>query len=330
MKQINFVMREMTSVRYYIPLVIEANKRGIKCNFLVGKCGKYNSPHLYSSTMEKYAKEYNFWIEDISNIKSVEGVLFFVERTGLELIEPNDKQIKIILTYSGAFIEQNKTYKDKANHICMISKYFVDFYDLNSEKNLFFGTPKFDVELSANKVLEKYSLNKDSKKALVIYPRTRDLGRIDLRDIYDSLIKHNFEILVKTRGKDPVRKDFYKGDHYFEDTCWFPHTTIELMKVSDVVINFGSGAIKECAMMGVPVIDFYIKPFRKLFAPLYEYDYARNYTGEFNIEDFGESLEYLTNNDFSNEFNKARKECLYDKDYNSSKNLIDFIEKEYL
>ncbi len=330
MRPVNFILLEMTAIRYFIPLAKEAKRKNIKCVFYVGRKGKYNSPHLYTSLVKGYAEKYDFEIRDISEIEKIEGVVFTIEEVGLDLLPDQKNLVKISLAYSGDFRDQSELFRDRVDHICMISQYFVDYYDVNSDKNLFFGTPKFDTKIDANEVLKKYSLKKGTKKALVVYPRRRDLSRIDLGVVYGCIKKQGFDILVKTRGKDPVSNTNHRGDHYFQDASWFPHDTIELMNISDIVINFGSGAVKESVMVGTPIIDFKIKPFKRLFDPLYNYDYSRSFPGEFDILAFENSLKYLTSVDLSKEFERARSECLYGKDYSSSESIIGFVNKKYL
>ena len=44
MNNLNFVVGSMTSLRYFVPLVIEGKKRSLECFFYLGKDnGKYNS-----------------------------------------------------------------------------------------------------------------------------------------------------------------------------------------------------------------------------------------------------------------------------------------------
>ena len=42
----NFLLREMTHLRYFIPIVEEGNARGVKSNFYITHSGKYNCPNL--------------------------------------------------------------------------------------------------------------------------------------------------------------------------------------------------------------------------------------------------------------------------------------------
>ena len=229
-----------------MPLIVEGNKRGIKSNFFVAVCGKYNSPHLYKDLLINISADYNVSLWNIGSIKGRQNPVFFIEKNGFkeaQIDELNENQKICILTYSSNFKipGQYEMYVDKADYIFMISEFFVDYYNLRkSDKNLFFGSPKFDTRLNEEEIIKRYNLEPGRKRALVVYPRHRDLHKINLKEIYSLLKKHNFDIIVKTRGKDPVHDLYHRGDYYFEDASWHPHTTIELMEVSDIVFNFFS------------------------------------------------------------------------------------------
>ena len=129
-----------------------------------------------------------------------------------------------------------------------------------------------------------------------------------------------FEILVKTRGKDPALR-VLRGDHYFEDDSWFPHTTMELIKVSDIIINFSSTVTKECIVSKKPLINFHIKPFAKRpMNFLYNYDFCKELA---NVDELAESINYLTGADLEMEYNKAIKKHLFPPD--ASKRIVDFV-----
>ena len=99
------------------------------------------------------------------------------------------------------------------------------------------------------------------------------------------------------------------------------------MEVSDIVFNFGSSAIKECVMLDIPIINFDIKPFENEFVPLYDYKYAANFPGDYDLLSLEKTLSHLIKEDFSDEFKLSRKNHLYPKEFNSSESILDFIEK---
>jgi len=125
-----------------------------------------------------------------------------------------------------------------------------------------------------------------------------------------------WQILVKTRGKDPASNEL-KGERYFVDDSWYPHTTMELIKVSDVVVNFSSTTIKETIIMNKPMINFSCKLFKHLNF-LYDYDFCKEST----TEDLEESINYLINADLKSEYNRAIEKYLFP--LGSSKRIVEF------
>ena len=158
---------------------------------------------------------------------------------------------------------------------------------------------------------------------LVIAPRNRDIGKINLSKIYDVIRNKGYEILVKTRAKDPMR-DSHKGDNYFIDTDWFPHTSMELMKISDFVVNFDSTSIKEAIMMRTPVINFSIKPFSQILDFLYKEDYCINIKGEINYNKIEEYINNIIKVEDS-QFDEAIEKYLFD--FNSSQKILNYVLK---
>tara|TARA_Y100000593_G_C4278058_1_gene321202 strand:- start:94 stop:1053 length:960 start_codon:yes stop_codon:yes gene_type:complete len=314
----NFIVYEATFLRYFIPLIIEGNKRGIKSTIFVPAANavhqKYTHPYKYKDEVTKLSDIYNFQIKNINDIVQHSGVTFLVEGVGLDRVL-DKKYKKIILTYMVDYIHHYKKYIEKVDYVVFPSKFFAENYGCFSSKNLYFGSPKYDLVLSEKAIKEKYNLT-NQKKALVIFPKLRDLRTDELLSIYKTLSGMGFEILVKTRGKDPTPHEL-RGDRYFVDNSWCPHTTMELIKVSDIIINFSSTTIKETILMNKPMVNFSWKPFKHLNF-LYEYDFCK----EGSAEGLEKSINYLINADLKNEYNRAIAKYLFPT--GSSKRIMEF------
>ena len=78
---INFVLAEMTFLRYFIPLTIEAGKRGIKSKYFLKASGKYNCPWggENNSELKSLSSKFNFEIHNFSEIPK-EGVFFLTRK----------------------------------------------------------------------------------------------------------------------------------------------------------------------------------------------------------------------------------------------------------
>lgn len=317
----------MTSLRYFIPLTIEANKRNIKSNYFISPSGKYHCP--LAEKNYKHLKElsnlYNFDIFQANEAKKYPGVFFLVEGDLIEFLDDHHK--KISLTYMTDFSAPGvyEKYIDSVDHVIFPSKFIADHYDKKSQKNLYLGLPKYDITFDSNEIYKKYNINPSGKKAFVVLPRTRDIGKIDFGTLYGTLRESGYDIITKTRGKDPFSQKEVCGDYHFVDFSWYPHTSMELIKISDFVVNFSSTSIKECVMMRTPLINFHIKPFDKPMGFLYDYDFCENYGNKINEKEIQNSIECLVNNSFKEEFDKAIENHLFAG--NSSKRILDHVLK---
>ena len=117
------------------------------------------------------------------------------------------------------------------------------------------------------------------------------------------------------------------GDHLFVDDSWFPHIGMELIEISDIVINFGSTVVEESVMLNTPIIEFDIKPpERKYFYKLYDFNYAKVLTANASKDLIKKSIMILTSRkELRNDFKKARDKFLYKNNYLSSSNILNII-----
>ena len=267
--KIVFPVPECTFLRYFVPLAVEAKKRGHEVVFRFSSSGKYNCPrlsHNYKQCKEIIEK-YGFVEDD----NAIGDICFVIEGIGRNLA-----CVRYSLTYMTDFMFLMDDYELDVDHIVMPSEYFAKKFNKVSPKNLYLGSPKYDVELNSKDIFEKYSLDKDKRYALIIYPRSRDLGKFDIEKICKELQEDNFVPIIKTRGKDPIRAIPDVGG--FSDESWFPHTTMELIHISDRIINTGSTMIKEAVMLdkGDAVVNYNVKPFT-LLEELYEKGAKKKY-----------------------------------------------------
>lgn len=293
-----------------MPLIIEGNKRGVKSNVFWSKNAKYNNPEQFLDVLKDSSVDYNFDLYKCEAINDFPDITFMVEGIGLPDIKYDGK--KVCLTSMRDFTVHYPRYIDKVNNVVFCSKFFANHYGMSSDKILYIGSPKYDVVFNRSDILDKYDI-KGKKSALVIFPLFEFLNGNDqkfLLDIYDRLRQLGYDVIVKTRGKNKVAKQ-WRGDKYFEDYSWFPHTTMELISVSDIVINFDSTAIKECVMLDTPVINFSNKP-TGMFSFLYN-DSAYSSSLKFGVgeEKFKSEVERLVSGDFSSYFNDARDKYLF-------------------
>ena len=342
MKDLNFLLREMTHLRYYIPIVIEGNKRGLKSKFCIIPSNKYNCPLMHKDVCKRVMKEHN--IETFGGpVGNIDGYWFVNENSGLEITKEvaKTKKAKIIVTtYQTDFTQCYNSYEELADYIMMPSQNISKYYGFESSKNLYLGIPKYDTVIDKEKVVRKYKLNPAKKKVLMMWLKSRDLSKFPI-DIVQNFNELGWQVLVKARAKDPVsektKQYLLKNDNLVFYDGWYPHTSQELLEASNLVVNCGSTTIEECVMHEVPLINFDIKPnvrhgkkqkYRVTHDYLYEYEFCNNITSlnkKFNtaaLESMTQDL--LQKNDLKSEFKKCKKDWLYDHK-NTCKHLLDVL-----
>lgn len=370
MNKTYFLLGEMTHLRYFIPLTKELNKRNSQACFLVYFSGKYNCPSQHNNELDKVCKKYNIEKTLANNFKEKNKIIFCVEKScaiAVEQLGIKKQNDFYVLTCQFDYVMNYDVYEKYAKNIIFPSKWLLEHCEsfigdkrieptkwslekIKSKKNIFLGSPKYDVSLNKEKILRKYKLT-NKKKVLFLFPaiaqaltsvcpargmwttnEPRGLTIQQINEIYNVARKNDFEILVKSRAKHPIAAGC-GGDRCFYDDSWFPYTSMELMQVSDLVIAVDSTAAKECALQKVPFINISLKNEKvctsteNLFPPLFKFDFCKNYKGFPGASELDKSVKYLTSNDFTKGFNRAIESYLFQPG-ESSKNIADLIISE--
>src|SRR3990167_565846 len=329
----NFVLSEMSFLKYFMPLIIEGNKRNIKSHFYIFEHNKYTSPFKQKniSYLKDLCATHNVDIHTIKELKNSNDITFFVEGSGLEYA--NEIQKKISLIYGTDFVSLYDRYINKVDNVIFPSRFFAEHYNKISDKNLYLGCPKFDIVLDQLEILKKYNIP-DIHNVLILFPRLRDANVVNLYHMSKLLSCLNLRKLVKTRGKDPINKQTCSsdvlrkelcGNLYFEDESWYPHTTLELMAISKLVINFDSAAIKECIYMLTPLINFHVKD-RRVMDFLYRYSFCKeiDVSKPIDGDSFLKDVCNMSNSNHTSEFNLAMNNHLMSTT-NICKNILDVV-----
>jgi lipid A disaccharide synthetase len=203
------------------------------------------------------------------------------------------------------------------------SRYVADYYDKKHQKVVCLGSPKFDVEINKNEVVKKYGLTHGKKRATVFYPRSRDAGISRLHDIVAAFHAKDYEVVFKTRGKDPYQSSHSQlTNQKFYDESWFPSTAMELISASDIIVNFSSTVIEETTVLKKPVLNYHIKPFNPTFDFLYNFDFVESLSDNFSMKDLEEKITCLEVKKIL-DFEEANNKLLDTKE--SSKEIIDYL-----
>lgn len=339
MNNMNFLLSSITFLSYFLPLVIECNKKNIQVIFYIRANKKlYANPKskINSKILNKYIKRYKIQISSDNIIKDgpiicVDGDIYGPYKNDkLSLIYHNNKNNKIIsLQENLNFIWNYDYYKNNVDYIIFPSKSYAKLYNKISDNNVYIGNTKYDYILSSESIYTKYKLNPKIKYVLVLFPKQKFIKNYNIKskhliNIYNYLHHMGFKIIVKSRPKDAVLLNC-NGDLLIISDI-FPNESLELMKISELCILFSSSAIEETIMMEIPTIDFLVDN---------EIERRLEFLCEDNtiqlIKDW-KNLEFKTFTDSINRLAPKNSEIYKElkKDYlfegNISKKILDFID----
>jgi len=338
----NFVVPEVTFFRYFIPLIIEGNKRGIKSKvFLRPTPAKYCCPEEWKEQIKELSIKHEFETFPISKINTEPGLTFLIEGTGVDYL--NSSHHKISLTAMLDFCVSYKNYIDKVDSVIFMSEFVAKHYNKISEKNLYLGSPKYDITLDRDTIIKKFKLNPDKKNVLILGPPTYQrcaltfpyLNKDKINNLYNKLRKilKGYNFIYKTRGKYPLEGNPYSNnmDYKFEDSFWFPHDSMQLTHVSDLVICFDTASIKEITMIEKPALNFRIMD--GIFLPgyptgarsfdfLYQYNHCLDRSLDSSTKELEKDINHLLTSKF--DFAEAKQKHFY-LGKESSKNILNAL-----
>ena len=268
MKQINFVLTGMTHLRYYVPLALEAKKRSIQSFFYVSKSNKYNCPTRYPDILNNLKLEHEIILNPIEDLGKELDPIITIESDGKDYWLNKDNVFSI--NYCTDYFPYYKNYIDSINSLILPGNIFADKIDRSYRHKISaVGSPKFDTVIDAQQVRKKFNLG-DDKYVTLFFPRTRDVGNFPIKEIIHKLNQMGYGVLIKSRKKDPVNIPVSEPNKIFYDTDWYPHTSMELIEISDFIINTSSMAAEETICLLKPSINYDIKPFDQTFPELFD------------------------------------------------------------
>jgi len=347
MKYINFIVGAIAWVPYFIPIVIEGNKRDIKSYFFLRVNPKeYADPYSldHMDKIQVITDKYNISIKSIKDVVNYPGLTFLMEgdisgisgkdysSAGINRL--NKTHLKVSFTYNADFIWQYHRYIKFVDYVIFPGKSYETAYNKISPKNLYLGSPKFDISVNANEIYKKYSLNPADKHLLFFYPKLKWIMMCpqitnaprQVRYLVTLLRKIGYKIIIKSREKDRVTQSL--GDYYFEETELFPNSSLELLHVCDLAIFFSSATIEECVMSSTPFIDFKVDHKFDRFAFLHDNAYSRILTNlSISYDELYKHIIAITNKNNVNKFRITQQKHMFVNE-NFSGKLLDYFQPE--
>jgi len=335
---INYILSNMYYLKYFIPLIVEGNRRGIEARMFTfyrqEEFDKFKDAkrHPYANVefLKNMAKKFNFKFDLCNNDKDIEGLTFLVEKRGLSNFSSSNSY-KVVLTCMLEFVANGwyDEYIDVVDNVIFPSEFFAKKYGKMSSKNLYLGSPKYDIEINKKDVMDKYGIT-SSKNALILFPHIEKLTREDFKnflDIYNALSKIGFSIIVKDRSRQ-LSPSILHGDKYITDVNWFPSESIELINACDLVIGFDTGGIKECVIFRKPYINFHISSWLP-YEYFYKYNCCVNLTSDIKSYNFAEIVDNMITKNFTKEFDDMKNKYFFDRNV-VCKNILDYFQNKGL
>ena len=314
--KINFLVTECTFLRYFLPLIVEAKNLGIDSCVFVGRTGKYSCAQSQKN-FERIlflSNNFGFKIAHINESYKVKGEpIFCIEGCGVEKEHKQNNNKIFSITYMTDFSVSFNDYIEKVDHVIFPSLKFAEYYDCLNDKNLYLGSPKFEhcFHQDKSKIFKKFGLNDSEKVVTYISPKNRDKNKVDQTRIVEKLKNAGFFVFCKARRKDMVWQPSI-FDRVIYDDNWFPHASLELINISEFVVNFDSTAIKESILLRKPILNFNVKPSNvKRLNFLYEYDFCYNFNIGDDIEKIDDLIFEMTKKDHAKDFEQCIKQNLF-------------------
>lgn len=277
--KLGFVLKEISYLKAFMPLANMWKGRHEIYFFICSIDEKLTSPVRNKSQLA-ILKEYP-WIwfnnsNDIFNECRDKGIKNLITLEGQPFADENrgDADCNIfVITHATDAYAMLERYYDKVNWILFNSNYMAKNYrEKDTEKKfLITGGSQYLMIKDFNKqdILNKYKIPASKKIICVLGPPKKfykETSKI-IKILCDYAQERDYYIVYKTKKKQAVNARIYwylRKFRYFYDVSYFPFTTLELIYISDLSINFDSTAIQEMITLGKKSINFFTKSFRRM------------------------------------------------------------------
>ena len=273
--KIGFCLHEMTFLKYFLPISQYFKNKNTDIFFYsFGGEGKDSYPFASQNLdnhkfLDQYYNKKYFSPEEVVAFCNNDDVdfLFLVEGLPFHGVNLKPKNTKFIsLPYLSDYTRLFPKYSELVDYFIFPSAWMAQYAaGLDKAKLKILGCPKYDCvkALDVNELRSKYFLD-DRPLILIFAPNKRDVKRclLAIWQIKRFALKNNFSVLIKTRVKHMSVGLKALGIRILLDDSYWPPTSIELIKLSSLVVMFDSMAIKEAVVIGKPVLNLNVKAYR--------------------------------------------------------------------
>lgn len=352
MKIIGFLIESMHLLKYWIPFIIELNKFDVKSIIYMEKKGKKTSndnqnPLLHKNFLKELSNKYNFELKYKNEIDNEISVLITTEGSAVK-----KKNFKwIIFQYcTNCFYHAHNSidnvdyYVFESNKNTILNNHYKQKYTSflnsmkkNEHKTKFLGSPKFFYDnFNKQDILTKYNLNKNEKYIFFFLPVAKNLNLKyndipsrfynQINQIMDYFISKQYKIILKTRNKTSYKNTkIYNKKHtyYFEDISFFPSISLELIYVSDFIMNFNSSGSIEGLYYEKPILNYeYSKNHRHIYFNDILIENCKSFINFNDLSKLDENFNKIISQDNKTIIKEFNKKYFIE---NSKKKLIEFI-----
>lgn len=268
---LNLILTRINYLTYLVPLAKEGLNRNLEVNIFLERNRKdFVNPFSYPLELKK-CLDLGIKLHNLDQLPK-SGLVFLVE--GGIVGEKDNPPVYQYLTNKHNIVSlvcnyEVYMYLDKyyhrVNHIVFPDKIY--FNDSNNSKYLALGSPKYDnldELLKPHQIYKKYKLDPKNRYITVFYSKNSknhhkrnrlDPTTLEMLELY-SIIRHKgYKVIVKSRKQDRVTDVGLRGNYYFEDLDHYPVNSMELIKISEMIIYFSSSINEEAVALNTPYLD---------------------------------------------------------------------------
>jgi len=277
---VNFVLAHMYHMQYFVPLIEEGNRRGLKSNIFVmhDPAGFKSETHfgMHPCTpanvrlVSELAESLGATLTYAADHRNIRGLTFFGERRSISDVPKADGRTHVVLTRLGDFHHQEgyPYYARKVDRVVMMNRFYACRYGYDNFPNIYGACSKYDYTPK----------RRDGDYALVFFPNAihGSYSDRDLLSVYRAIRGMGLSVVVKSRRKMPASSHL-RGDEYVEDGGQWPPQSLDLIAGARFVVMFDSSTSEECVMLGVPFVSFHVVGYWQDMYPgryVFEYDFS--------------------------------------------------------
>ena len=327
---VNFLFGALTFLHIFLPLYLtikEQYSTTLQPRFFIRHNIKsYGDPIIHAKVYQKLFEEHQIEVLPGTELRNYPGINFCVDgdtygprescwKQSLLLNIDRSKFVSLSFVESLNFKWSYHYYNDLVDYTVLPNEIYSQIFKLNGN-NLYLGNPKYDIKFNSADIYQKHSLDPTKRYVTFFYPRfERGIKKFGAKfpKYYQNLMKwfEDLGYVILTKNRTKVKQRVKVNRQYFVDTDYYPHISMELIEISELVVFFGSAVIEEIVMAHKPFVEFLFDNVNRL-SFLRDPSYAYTITKLPGEEEFKKNVQSLLQHQ-SREFQKIIDQYLFEK-----------------